>query len=325
MEPDSGKPPEVTPGQEELGVDGIPEPPMRDTEEDKGGALSRLNRGLGANILVALVVALLVFAVMGMMGGGSFVTKKDFDVNMANMVITLNQAEADLEKARSTVNNAIQELPTTISTSVNNLIDQRINQVNQSIDQLSSQVSSMSNQISAISSSPDYSESISSLQQSVTQISTDLDDLQIYVLDLQDEVDDLSGTPTSTPSGNLILEVKPLSESLIPSFDHTQLLAQVKISLTNSTAFDITDVLVSLAFQTEVLPITTETSVALVSSPVMSWLTSGWYASMVEYRNGWGLSVLANKTKVIYVTLTITDPSAPFTRAYGYQLDVDVD
>ena len=130
------------------------QPPMR--QEKPASRMSFGNSGgIGKMALVSLVVAILVMLLLGMMGGGTFVTKKDFETNMANMAVSVNEATAS-------VNAAVQGLPNTVSSTVNNAISQQtaslndsINKMNGTVANLQSSVSQVSNDVAAVSTKID--------------------------------------------------------------------------------------------------------------------------------------------------------------------------
>lgn len=50
-----------------------------------------LGRGMLQTIVISFVMAFIALMLMGAIGGGSFVTKKDFTVNLTNMSNTMSQ------------------------------------------------------------------------------------------------------------------------------------------------------------------------------------------------------------------------------------------
>ncbi|KKL19980.1 hypothetical protein LCGC14_2460000, partial [marine sediment metagenome] len=71
------------------------EEPLRPPNDPNKSRLD-LGGGLGKTILVTAVVSFLVFTMIGFFGGGSFLTKQQFEDNLAGMVATLDQAKADV-------------------------------------------------------------------------------------------------------------------------------------------------------------------------------------------------------------------------------------
>ncbi len=82
----------------------------------------RLNMGgggLGMTIIVSAVIAFLVFTLIGFSGGGSFLTKKDFEANIAGFTTIIDQAKADVATLKGEVDTAVAGLPAIVTTQVN--------------------------------------------------------------------------------------------------------------------------------------------------------------------------------------------------------------
>lgn len=147
---------------------------------------------------------------------------------------------------------------------------------------------------------------------------------------LQDKVAALE-TETVTPSSSTSLITAKLirqSESLTPvitgSANITSWTAAAKLVLTNPTASDIEDVIVTIFVGSQNVP--GMTAINLTSSPALSWTRSGWpYGGDVEFRNNWGLTVEANKSKTLYLTIIINGNSPDQYTVYGYGIDVEID
>lgn len=195
--------------------------------------------------------------------------------------------------------------------------------------------------------STDFTNKINNLSSQVTELNTKITNLQTTLAtytpltsynELASKVSALETkvnayiTPiaTNVPSG-VTLKLTQLSDSLLPTDDPattgstaTSLLqASFKIVLTNTTTVDKEDVIIGLQVQTETIP--NISGVSLTSSPSLSWIGSGWYSYSSEYRNSWGLTLEAGKSKTIYITLNIRGrDTTPYTNTYGYQVDAEV-
>jgi len=146
---------------------------------------------------------------------------------------------------------------------------------------------------------------------------------------LEARIEDLETRPVGssggTGSSEITVQVKRLGEALVPSADDKSITAQVKIILTNPTNEDATDVIMTLFFATELLPQGSTSSVmSLSSSPPINWISSGWGSDM-EFRNGWGLTIDANKSRTVYTELRFTNVDPIYTSSYGYGYGIDVE
>lgn len=233
------------------------------------------------------------------------------------------------------VNDKVNASTAAFKTSIDNAQAQVTNMANQ-LSTVTTQLQSMANQVSGygdlgskygtlqqqVSS---LSDSIKTLQTTLTQYNTDLTN---RVVILENKVTALMATPTPTPTTttpinkSITVQVKQLSNSFIPASDAKSVSASFRLVLTNNTNADIVDVGIDLQFQSEVIQTVTR-SIAISSSPVINWQSLGWFSTQFEFINTWGLTISANSSKTIYVTVTISDTATPATftsQAYYYDV-----
>lgn len=159
-------PPKATRREEEEMGDS---PPSLKLKGIKGG-------GIVQTAIVAFVVALLVFLGMGTMGGGSFLTKKDFERNLTGMVVTLEQVKTSVVQMQSTLNTAIQGIPNTVTMQVNNAISQitaKIDSANTKIAELTITINDLKTKLAvAETKNAGYETRIKALEDKVVNFAT---------------------------------------------------------------------------------------------------------------------------------------------------------
>ena len=212
--------------EEILEAEAMPEPPLRASPTGRGmPKLNMLGSGLMQAVVVSVIVTvLLVFVALPMFGGGNFVTKNDFDTNVASVITSMNQITADNSKKQSEINAAIQNIPGTVT----NAIDQKVSS-------LSSQISNIASQIESNASS------VATLNADISSIEIMLDELSAKVTALQGKLDamdvrlkavedDTGGTSTSVDA------------PAISSFTPTSGSAGTLITITGNQLINVTGV-----------------------------------------------------------------------------------
>lgn len=293
------------------------------------GKMRNLDIGGGSvkTAAISFVVTFVVLMLMTVAGGVSFVTKQDFAVNMANVATTLEQAKADVAKAKSEIASAVLGIPGTTQTYANNAVVQSTSQWNSQLSAVSDRVTGLQTEMNKVA---DLTVKVSILETQAADSEARIKALETKVSDYETRIKALEAklvTPTP-PSSVITAKLTKQSDSLVPvsvaSGNVTSLAASVKLVLTNPTALDVDDIIITLFVGTEAIP--NVSSVVITSSPALSWVSSGWFSyTDMEFRNGWGLSVLASKSKTIYLTITVQGNAlANYTRSYGYGIEAEV-
>ena len=194
------KPPKAT--QDEIDGD-LPLPPPVNVNKPR---LSMGGGGLGMTIIVSAVIAFLVFTLIGFSGGGSFLTKKDFEANVAGMVETLNQAKAEVVVLQGTLDTAIAGLPNTVLTQINTVITS----VNTKVSTLETNLATLQAKVTTLETSGATDAS------TILALQASLDTLKTEVASLTTKVN--AYTTTTTTGGttiggdiNLSLMASPIS------------------------------------------------------------------------------------------------------------------
>lgn len=296
----------------------IEEEPLRPPD---GSGKPKLNvgGGLGMTVVVSVIVAFVVFFVMGFMGGGSFLTKQQFEDNLAGMVASLDQAKAEVVGARNTVDSAIAGLPTTVTNQVNSIISS----VNTKISTLESEVDALQTKVSTLEASTTIDGEI------LVEIQTSLDALILDVEELQEQVDGTTITSDGiVTSGALTAELKLqfFDYILLPkdTLDTDEVTIPFRLKLTNNSTKDIEDIRVGIIFE----PTGYTSPDWAVDYPKLeggvAWNLYGTSTWGMVFVNGWGLKVDAGDTKTIPLTLRMKVATTT-TMDYTWEPEVDID
>ena len=291
------------------------QPPMR--QEKPASRMSFGNSGgIGKMALVSLVVAILVMLLLGMMGGGTFVTKKDFETNMANMAVSVNEATAS-------VNAAVQGLPNTVSSTVNNAISQQtaslndsINKMNGTVANLQSSVSQVSNDVGALSAKIDEeAEARKSKDDQIVALLTGYD-TRIKALETVKEEE--AETKEEIKKDNNAVKVKLGYGN---SFDFPVGFATKESTLyfqvDNNLDYDIENVTLELIMHSRGIPIALSSTECKVSGGYpLQWqkvyVGDGVFViAGITPSYGDGLSIGANDDTNVYVTVTLGSLNFP--------------
>ncbi|KKN79305.1 hypothetical protein LCGC14_0340870 [marine sediment metagenome] len=104
------------------------------------------------NVVISLLTTIVVIMGLGVIGGGSFVTKSQFDENWANMQVGISTAIGDLEQSRETLNNALQGIPSLVSSQATTAINQATSQITSQLSDLTSRLNDNLSEIQAVKS-----------------------------------------------------------------------------------------------------------------------------------------------------------------------------
>lgn len=292
------EPPSVTPqevAEEEMEF----QPPLK---QPKPASSISIGGGIGKTALVSLVVAVLVMILMGMMGGGSFVTKKDFETNMANMAVSVNDATASVNTSLASVNSAIQGLPNTVSSTVNTAISQQTSDINKSISQMSASVSSLSADVSALSTKMD--KNMVTLDEKITEIQTQMEDYDTRITDLETVKEEEEEVKATKKLDAVKVKTGYSSTFEFPGGKDPSVYTTGDITLyfqvDNTTDYDIENVRIELVLHSRGIPINLTSSLCKVSG--------GWPLHWQKVYVGNGVFVITG-----------------ITPTYGSGLEIDAD
>ena len=170
------------------------EPPMN------SGRFGGLSGGTLPMVAISAVVSIVVMLGMGFVGGGFFITKQDFTKNLANVSASVAAAQADAANSKNSVATAVQSIPNTVSTYVNNAVAQSTSQWNSQLSSMSDRVTSMNTVVQPLAGR------ISDLD---TRVTSDVNALNTKVADLTTRVATLE-----TKSSDHTTRIKALEDKL---------------------------------------------------------------------------------------------------------------
>lgn len=303
-----------------------PEPPLID---DRGGGGSRqpfrLNMGGGLMqqiIVTVVVVVLLVFIGLPLFGGGSFVTKKDFETNLANVSASINQVTADVGGRQGELNAAIQGIPATVNNAVNQAVGQQLTDLSSAVSSLSSRMETIDNSIQGNSQElADLGNTVATYSSTIESLKEDLEDMEERIEALESGVADTDST-TSTRHG-VTATIRTISNTLIAS-SNTTMSGSIRVEISNTTTAIVKDIVLEVSILTDIIQGYTHSSLAGGGT---IWQGQGIPWNMMSFMNTqWGLNLAANETKVLYLTYTVTGTNfMPQYETYGVPFQVNVD
>jgi len=282
----------------------------------------------GANPLLLLAVAIVVSVFFSLYWVNTVASGLLPKSAIDEITKSVNTAQANFTTSISSIPNTITNQINTVIGNLNTQVSGLLNTVNDLKSQISGQNAKIDNATNGVASlnsrSDTLAQSDKDLNAKVTALQTQLATAEARIKTLEDK--QVAGGSSSTSP--ITFKLTKQSDSLVPvavtSGNVTSLNASVKLVLTNPTDKDIDDIIVTLFVGTESIP--NVSSVTITSSPALSWISSGWMSfSDMEFRNSWGLSVLANKSKTIYLTITVQgNTSANYARSYGYGIEAEL-
>lgn len=330
---------EETPGEGEAPLEYEPPEELTDEEKEaidakkKRQPISLRNFSLGGGLKgvagVSAIVSLLMFLLLGALGGGNMVARTDFNTNIGNIVTDMGI----LSTEQTELSKSINAISTQVA--VSKELSGKVDSQGAILDALIAQVASVNddlltnrNVVGRYVDRNAYELVIAGLEANYNEIIQANIGLQDRLLALEITVATLetaNNEPTTDTEG--IKATIASRTSVLRVADNQTLVANIIINLTNVTSSDISDVIVRIYVETEVTYIGVST-IAL-SGGGMVWKTMGFDAQLLEFVNSqWDRLVIGDgETRTLYLTLTITgDSSTNFADLYpdGVEYKVNV-
>lgn len=305
------------------------------------------DRDTAKTVVVSLVVALVVFVGMGMFGGGTFVTKKNFASNMAEVAVTIDKAKTDMDKiktdantavskANSDVATAVQSIPATISNQVSGQINTSIGQLNNQLNTISSKVDTMSKAVDQTATNMDnVNKNIEKLQGQVTSLEQKVQDLEKSLGDYETRIKALETTTTTSSGGQEVDVDGELSVSLQTQFfdyvlhpmssGQNEVQTPLRLTITNNSPNDVSDIRLSVVFQPQSYSaVNWASGYPKLVGGATTWQSYGYTSLGMYFVNGWGLSVKSGKSVTINLIL-YTKMATDLTTDYIWEPGVEVE
>ena len=316
---------------------------------DDGDEVKRKPQGLQSMIMQALpavVISLvLMFAYIAVMVLPKYVTKTDDTANIQGILSSI-----------TTLKNAVDAFPASNANDVNSLKTQ-VAQITDQLNGLNTSISNLSNSMTNYEDKSAYTTDLNAIKTDINNLKNSVVGVQSNTVNLnalQNSLNDLGNklatlqsnftslsanvsalktaiaTPTpTTPAQAITTSVKTMSGALFPT-SNTTLTASFRVQLTNTTNKDISDIVLGIQVQTS--------GIASVGIPVYTlaggnanWQVQGYNAIGAYFINAnWGLTVKAQQTMTLYLTLTVTNSAGGYLQPYylqsgiPYQIDVQV-
>jgi len=345
------------------------EEPVVATEEElrkaytptKTAGSSLTSNAIKQMVLVAVVVTSLILIALSSFGGGGFVVKKDFETNMVNMAVAIENAMADINNSQGQVQEIIATMPDTIGDTIaeatKDFTDWRVRldaAVAANKQQLDTNTNSIGNVLTNVearlATSIAESDAIVSarlaegnevldgtviavaelnawrgrVDSSLVTTNERIDALEARLDELYNGYEDDNGGSDGSPINVKISN----SGGMLVGSDNNTLSAPIKITITKPSGLAVEDIVMFLELQTEGIP---NFATVKLSGGGVSWRSSGWQSSggyfySVEFMNtGWGLDMSKSDTKKnIYATLEIKG-TGYLEKEYAFDIDVTID
>jgi hypothetical protein len=310
---------------EELSIpEMMQEPPL----EPSGGVKKYMSRGGGSGFLQSLFVSLLitvvvVFGLMPMMGGGSFVLKSDFDTNLGNVANSISGLVARVDKNQTSIVQSTQTIPDTI----NSAMAQTTQSLNQEIQKVASQISQYNSSIQSNSQKIEANDKrILELIQKVATLELAVSELTDVAKQYDSRIVALEAKKGIVTAEKLDIGVDVLERGI--RFEDTkknQIVTRSKIGLTiiNNTGYDLEDFVVSL--RVEIVNMGSESPYVYSYDGVGIWRIDEVDNNEVVLE--WNLGEVddgGEYNTVVWVCSEATD-SDELTRLYASSSDIEVD
>lgn len=325
-------------------------------EDETGGSGKGKSGGGGIDLkglIVSAIIALLIVFIMN-----TFITPVQGKHEYQTMVNTLEGQIGDLQKANTTYDTRIKTLETNstkqaadfaslsksdtdqmtkLSTDLQTTITSKLagyattSDVNTSINNISTTLATTNAKVATIDNqiATSVNTNVATLK---TQIATD----EATITTLTARIAALEAKQTTSASGTnsagITAKLKSAGNSVLTATDNQTLSSSFRITLQNTTAADITDIMLDISIQTDMIQ---GTHTAILSGGGTSWQSQGYSYSFYDFVNStWGLTVPANTTSTLYLTLTISESlgqnAVNYLNTYGsnpvgYNISVAVD
>lgn len=320
--------------------------------------------GLKQNLLVSGVVSIVIILALGLIGGGSFVTKKDFATNLTNLNATLETAMVEVAAGQSEIEAQLANIPFMVDEAVAREFSGLRNmflEAEESIAENTKVIEESTARIDGFDTWVDERLAMAEVEglaeidrmfddYSITglaELTADIEELTAWFVQKDSELtatneslDELEAKLDGMTSGyvdddgDYVGSPSPISirisnsGGMLVASDNNTLSAPIKITLTKVAGLAVEDIVIIVELQTEGIP--NFESVKLEGGGT-AWRASGWQSSSgrfytAEFMNtGWGLDMSASDTKKnIYTTLVITG-SGYLEKDYNFQMDATVD
>ena len=287
------KPPEAS--QEEIDAERMPEPPLQPPSSGRtGGFMSRFSSGGGGegggSIVkigaVALAVSVLVsFILLPLFGLGSYLTKKDFEANIAGMTATIETLSADIDNSvaeMKAAQNDIAHIPSSIQSQLNQILPQEMKEYQTDINALNDQINGFATKINKVDADlAKIIQSNSNLQTQVTELEAELNVTNDKVSELENQLEESDSSDNDNQDiddDDVDVYVDVYNPGKFPQgVDDNVTRAWIEVVIYNDSGVNIDNMDVDVAFRIEGIESGTQPSLYPISDKSRWVIASGAY------------------------------------------------
>ncbi len=302
MNPEEERPPLASPEEveEELRVLPAVVPGRNFKDLTKNGDVIK-------TVIIAFIVTFVFIMGMAMMGGGSFVTKSDFETNWANMQVSVTTSLQDLEKVRTTLNNAIEGIPSMVSSQTTTAISNATNQLTSQLNALSTKVTTNTNDVDVNKSR-------------ITVLETEISNLEADIIALEIKIEEEEKATEAGDNGSVEVDLKSWGD-VAAATGTTVLDTTYKVTVTNNSTSALEDVVFTFILQPS--PSLPSISAATLSGGYTVWYNRSMTSYALVFQNNWGFDMEPGETKKVLLALHMEFGAITTPTMFDAEIEID--
>lgn len=291
------------------------QPPIMPPKSEKAGRLD--TSGIKGQAIVSAIVTIVILMLMSFAGGAMFVTKSDFTSNWETMTVALEEAQKDLETAKTSVDTAVQGIPAVLTSQINTA-------VTQSTSQWSSQLAYVQDGIQQLNTAyNNNANSIATLQGKITTLEGKITTLETQIEELEEDYI----APSEAEGGDEIpgvdIDVKITDEGTFYSTygaSSNITISEFKLTLDNTGVHDIEDVVLYVYLWFDNCSTANQ---GIISSSYGSWSVRERQRDEVQIK-GRLSRLIAGESRRVYIVMASAGTNNDVTYMDVSSNDVDV-
>ena len=292
------KPPKAT--EKEIEEDEYLNQPALRIPKKVGTSRFNVSGGIIQTILVSVIVAFIfVFMIQPMAGGGSLVTKTDFETNLANMNATLNQIVSDVAAKQGENNKLVQNIPNQVSAAIGT----QNAQISQQLTNLSTKVETFNTNIQ------NNTNKISEQTTLITALTTRVTELEVK------KEEEVKEATTKDPDS---IKIKMGYGGMVefPAGEITTGDATLYFQVENELDVDVENVEIEIVLHSRGIPVTLASTSNVTGGYPLQWqkvyIGNGVFVIKgITPTYGGGLSIDSDDTEDVLVSVKLDTPTAP--------------
>lgn len=244
-----------------------------------------------------------------------------YDTVIQRIEADLDQALADIpntitSKVDDGINNIktqINDLKTQVQTAVNdaNSASNGYDNLNSSFNNIQSKITSLENSVSSLNSQM----STVITQSDLDDISQTLDTIKAQIGVLETELDKITsgsgGDGGSTTTGELTVDIKQQTNYL--TIVGNESIGIMRITIENTTDKDMEDIILGIGFQ---LPYSVSVDSLMITGGLQGWIPASPFDILYQRTAGWGYTLQANSKITFDITAKFSDGGTDIGQQY---------